>query len=253
ILSANSEQPDFQAKFGIDGPGSSIGNLILGYSPYWSPARTPDTRVEADGELRHRTDLQRATGYVVDINGDYEFALGPGRLKLIGLDHWEHNPLVDTNILFFDTTGADPQGGRFVRSQRPLEAIGRAEYHWRTGKNDWQVSFERAFNSLAQVGRLFDLEPDGSFVEVPFPTGTGTVREIRYEGLGTFSRPLTSNIDLQAAAGAEISTLGLVGGEEPPRKFFRPKGSIVLGWHPDKTWDISLKLRRRVGQIDFAD
>ncbi|HEX5238870.1 MAG TPA: TonB-dependent receptor plug domain-containing protein [Sphingomicrobium sp.] len=247
------EQANMQAKFGIDGPRSSIGNLILGYAPYWSPSYLRDSRVEADGELRHRTDVQNAKGYVVDINGDYEFALGPGRLKLIGLDHWEHNPLVDTQILFFDTTGADPQGDRFDRDQRPLEVIGRAEYHWRTGKNDWQVSFERAFNSLAQVGRLFDLDPDGKFVEVPFPAGTGTVREIRYEGLGTFSRPLGSKLDLQAAAGAEISTLGLAGGVEPPRKFFRPKGSIVLGWHPDRTWDISLKLRRRVGQIDFAD
>jgi TonB-dependent receptor-like protein len=247
------EQANMQAKFGIDGPGSSVGNLILGYEPYWSPFHLRDERVEADGELRHRTDVQSANGYVVDINGDYEFALGPGRLKLIGLDHWEHNPLVDTNILFFDTTGADPQGARFVRSQRPLEVIGRAEYHWKTGKNDWQVSFERAFNSLDQVGRLFDLEPDGTFVEVPFPSGTGKVEETRYEALATFSRPLTSKLDLQAAAGAETSTLGLAGGVEPPRKFFRPKGSLVLGWHPDKTWDISLKLRRRVGQIDFAD
>jgi outer membrane receptor for ferrienterochelin and colicins len=253
ILSANSEQPNFETKFGIDGPGSSVGNLILGYSPYWSPSRLPDSRVEANGELRHRTDLQRATGYTGDVNGDYEFALGPGRLKLIGLAHWEHNPFVDTDILFFDTTGARPDGSRFARDTHTLEAIGRAEYHWHSGKNDWQVSFERAFNSLNQVGRLFDLDPDGKFVEVPFPSGTGKVEETRYEALATFSRPLTSKLDLQVAAGAETSTLGLVGGAEPPRKFFRPKGSIVLGWHPDKSWNISLKLRRRVGQIDFAD
>jgi outer membrane receptor for ferrienterochelin and colicins len=247
------EQADIQAKFGINGPGSSVGNLILGYAPYWSPFHLRDSRVEADGELRSRTDVQKSNGYVGDINGDYEFTLGPGRLKLIGLAHWEHNPLVDTQILRFDSTGADAQGDRFVRDQRPLERIGRAEYHWKTGKNDWQVSFERAFNSLDQVGRLFDLDPDGEFVEVPFPAGTGKVEETRYEGLATFSRALTSKLDMQVAAGAETSTLGLVGGIQPPRKFFRPKGSIVLGWHPDKAWDISLKLRRRVGQINFAD
>jgi outer membrane receptor for ferrienterochelin and colicins len=253
VFHSEFEQANMQAKFGIDGPGSSVGNLILGYAPYWSPVHQRDTRVEADGELRSRTDVQKSKGYVGDVNGDYDFALGPGRLKLIGLMHWEHNPLVDTNILRFETTSADPQGNRFDRVQHTLEAIGRAEYHWHTGKNDWQVSFERAFNSLNQVGRLFDLDPDGQFVEVPFPTGSGKVQETRYEGLATFSRPLSSKLDLQIAAGAEASTLGLVGGIQPPRQFFRPKGSIVLGWHPDKKWDISLKFRRRVGQIDFAD
>jgi outer membrane receptor for ferrienterochelin and colicins len=247
------EQPTFQAKFGIDGPGSSVGNLIFGYAPYWSPFHLRDSRVEADGERRSSTDVQKSNGYTGDINGDYEFALGPGRLKLIGLVHWEHNVLVDTDILRFDSTGADPLGNRFDRDQRPLEEIGRAEYHWRTGKNDWQVSFERAFNSLDEVGRLFSRDPDGKFVEVPFPAGTGKVEETRYEGLATFSRPLSSKLDLQVAAGAETSTLGLVGGVQLPRKFFRPKASIVLGWHPDKAWDISLKLRRRVGQIDFSD
>jgi len=119
--------------------------------------------------------------------------------------------------------------------------------------NDWQVTFERAFNSLDQKGGLFELDDDGQFVEVPFPEGSGKVTETRYEGIATLSRPLTSNLDLQVAAGAETSTLGLVDAEEPPRKFFRPKGSIDLGWHPSKTWDVSLKLRRRVGQIDFSD
>ena len=247
------EQANVQAKFGIDGPGSSAGNLLVGFAPYWNPLHLRDSRVEADGEIRHRTDTESANGWVGDINGDYEFALGPGRLKLIGLGHWEHNPLVDTQILRFDTTGAAAEGGRFDRQIHSLEAIGRTEYHWHTGKNDWQVSLERAFNSLDQVGRLFDLEPDGTFVEVPFPSGTGKVQETRYEALATLSRPLTSKLDLQVAAGAEISTLGLVGGAGPPHKFFRPKGSLVLGWHPDRTWDISLKLRRRVGQINFQD
>jgi outer membrane receptor for ferrienterochelin and colicins len=247
------EEANVQAKFGIDGPGSSVGNLILGYTPYWNPAHLRDTRVEADGELRSRTDVQHLAGYIGDINGDYEFALGPGRLKLIGLRHWEHQPLVTTDILRFITTGADSQGSRFSRDSHSGETVTRGEYSWKTGRNDWQVSFERAFNSLDQKGRLFNLDPDGAFEEVPFPEGSGKVREIRYEGLATFSRPLSSRLDLQVAAGAEISNLDRTTDEQPARKFFRPKGSVVLGWHPDKTWDISLKLRRRVGQISFFD
>ena len=247
------EEANMQAKLGLDGPGSSVGNLTLGYTPYWNPAHLRDHRFLVTGEERHRTNVTELNGYFADINADYEFALGPGRLKLIGVRHWEHAPLLVTQILRFDTSGADDQGDRFDRDTHVGETIGRGEYHWKTGKNDWQVTFERAYNSLDQVGRLFELNGDGEFVETPFPSGTGKVTETRYEGIATLSRPLTSNLDLQVAAGAETSTLGLVGGEQPPGKFFRPKGSIDFGWHPSKTWDLSLKLRRRVGQIDFSD
>jgi outer membrane receptor for ferrienterochelin and colicins len=253
VFHSEFEQANFQAKFGIAGPGSAVGNLILGYTPYWSPSHLRDTRIEADGELRSRTDVQSLAGYQGDINGDYDLALGPGRLKLIGLRHWDHQPLVTTDILRFITTGADSQGSRFSRDSHSGETVARAEYSWKSGRNDWQVSFERAFNSLDQKGRLFDLDPQGAFVEVPFPQGSGKVREIRYEGLATFSRPISSKLDLQVAAGAEVSNLDRTTDQEPARKFFRPKGSIVLGWHPDKSWNLSLKLRRRVGQISFFD
>jgi outer membrane receptor for ferrienterochelin and colicins len=153
------EQVNSQLKLGLDGPGSSVGNLTLGYTPYWNPAHQRDRRLLVTGERRSRTNVQKLNGYYADINGDYEFALGPGRLKLIGLRHWEHEPLLVTDILRFDSSGADPIGSRFDRDTHIGETIGRGEYHWKTGKNDWQVSFERAFNSLDQHGRLFDLNP----------------------------------------------------------------------------------------------
>jgi outer membrane receptor for ferrienterochelin and colicins len=150
-----------QLKLGLDGPGSSIGNLTLGYTPYWYPAHRRDHRVLVTGEERSRTNVTKLNGYFADINGDYEFALGPGRLKLIGVRHWEHEPLVTTQILTFDTSGADPIGTRFSRDTHIGETIGRGEYHWKSGKNDWQVSLERAFNSLDQKGGLFNLDPSG--------------------------------------------------------------------------------------------
>ena len=246
------EAPNFQVKLGYDGPGSSVGNLTLGYTPYWNPVHRRDRRLLATGEGRHRTNVQKLAGYLADINADYEFRLGPGRLKLIGVRHWEHEPLVTTQILYFDTSGADPIGTRFSRDTHIGETIGRGEYHWQTGKNDWQVSFERAYNSLDQKGGLFQLS-DGEFVEVPFPEGSGKVTETRYEGIATLSRPLASNLDLQVAAGAEISRLDRTPDDQAARKFFRPKGSVTFGWRPAKGWDVSLKLRRRVGQISFYD
>src|SRR5205085_5856337 len=50
-----------------------------------------------------------------------------------------------------------------------------------------------------------------------------------------------------------ISHLDRTDDDQAARKFFRPKGSIVLGWRPAKDWYVSLKLRRRVGQISFFD
>ena len=247
------EQVNSELKLGIH-PGSSVGNLTLNYTPYWNPQFQDQTRtILATGEVRRRTNQTKLAGYTTDINGDYELALGPGRLKLIGLRHWEHEPLVNTDITRFVTTGADPIGTRFSRDTHIGETIGRGEYHWKTGRNDWQVSLERAFNSLDQKGGLFDLDPQGNFVELPFPEGSGKVTEVRYEGIVTLSRPLAKNLDMQLAAGAEISRLDRVTDAAPARRFFRPKGSLTLGWHPAKDWDISLKLRRRVGQISFYD
>lgn len=247
------EQISTQLKLGIDGPGSSIGNLTLGYTPYWNPQFQTDRREFVTGEVRSRTNRRSLAGYTADINGDYEFVLGPGRLKLIGVRHWEHEPIVTTDVTQFISSGADPLGTRFSRDTHIGETIGRAEYHWKTGRNDWQLSLERAFNSLDQRGGLFQLDHRGEFVEVPFPEGTGKVTEVRYEGLAAISRPLASTLDFQFAAGAEISRLDRTDDDRPPRKFFRPKGSLTLGWHAAKGWDVSLKLRRRVGQISFYD
>ncbi len=71
--------------------------------------------------------------------------------------------------------------------------------------------------------------------------------------MGTWSRSLGPKVDIQVAAGAEYSELARLDGDLPPREFVRPKGSVTLGWRPDKIWDFSSKLRRRVGQISFYD
>jgi len=242
----------FKTKLGLDGPGSSLGNLSLSYNPYWSPQFLGDTRLLATGEQRSRVNRQTRPGFNADVSGDYEFALGPGRLKAISLYHHEHAPNTVTQILTFNSSGAAPLGTRFFRDARYDEAVARGEYSWKTGSNNWQFSLERAFNSLDQKGSLFDLQ-QGQFVQVPFPGGTGKVTEVRYEAIASLSRPLSPNLDLQVALGAETSTLDRVDDQEPARKFFRPKGSVTFAWRPAKDWDVSLKLRRRVGQIDFLD
>lgn len=242
----------FQSKFKLDGPGSSLGNLTLAYTPYWDDLHQWDNRELVSGDRGRRDTYGRTRGWYYDVNADYEFALGPGRLKLIGLDHHDNEPIDTTQITHFDSVPLD-DGVRFNRHSQIDERIGRGEYHWKTGKNDWQLSFERAFNSLDQHGELSVLDADGVFQPVDFPQGSGHVVEVRYEGIATLSRPLSPKLDLQIAGGAEQSTLDRVDDDQPARKFFRPKGSLTLGWRPADGWDASLKIRRRVGQISFYD
>jgi len=244
--------PKFSLTTKLDGPGSSVGNLIVYYQPYWSRMELKDRRIRVDGDDRGRTIRQKQDGYITEANGDYSFALGPGRLKLIGLKHFEHEPTLTTQVTAYDS-GRPADGVRFNRDVRVKETVGRAEYDWKMGRNTLQWSFERADNSLSQVGRLFTLDTGGDFVEQPLPDGTGTVRERRYESLVTVGRALSPKLDLQLVGGAEVSHLELVGSGQPARKFFRPKGSVTLGWRPTKAWDISLKLNRKVGQISFYD
>ncbi|MCW3796610.1 TonB-dependent receptor plug domain-containing protein [Sphingomonas sp. BN140010] len=242
----------FETKLKLDGPGSSVGNLLLGYTPYWNPFDQRDQRIRVDGDNRARVTQGKLAGYYYDVNADYEFALGPGRLKLIGVRHHDHEPVTTTQVNSFDS-GAPSQGVRFRRDSLIGETIARAEYGWKSGKNDWQLSLERAFNSLDQRGSLFELSPTGEFQERDFPEGSGEVQEVRYESILTFSRALTPRLSLQLAGGGEISRLERVDGDLPARKFFRPKGSLNLGWRPADGWDASFKLRRRVGQISFYD
>ena len=239
-------------RLGFDGPGGAKGHLILNYSPYWGPVYDFERRYRADGNDGTRLRRNRLDGWMYDVNADYEFPLGPGRFKIIGLRHFDHEPLISTQVDSF-ASGAPDQGTRFERNSYITETIARAEYGWKMGGSDWQLSLERAVNGLDQRGALARLDPQGRFVPVPFPGGSGIVREVRHEGMVTFSRPLGAGITLQVAGGGESSTLERVDGDLPARRFFRPKGSITLGWRPDEQWDLSLKLRRRVGQISFYD
>ena len=252
IFHAESDLVTFSTKFSYDAPGSSVGNLTLAYTPYWAPVYVEDVRTRVDGNDSTRITDTELTGWYYDINADYEFALGPGRLKLIGVRHWDKEPVETVQITTFDN-GDPSQGIRLVRDSRISETIGRAEYGWKMGSNDLQVTLERAFNKLDQRGALEVLNPDGEFEEVDFPQGSGIVQETRYEGIATWSRPLSSSLDLQVAGGAEFSKLERVDDDSEPRNFVRPKGSVNLGWRPAPGWDASLKLRRRVGQISFYD
>jgi outer membrane receptor for ferrienterochelin and colicins len=249
---SNNDSPRASARFVFDGPGSSIGNLNGYYRRYYSDYDELSLRTTTGLPDRSRTVVQSTHGSDFEIGGDFEFAFGPGRLKLIGLNNFDHEPTVSTVVTNF-ADGRTPVGSRFTRTADRLERIGRTEYRWRGGGADWQISGEGAFTSLDVETELFDLRPDGSFAPIPFPGGTGRVEEDRYELMASYGRPLSSNLTLQLSAGAEYSQLRQVGPGGLTRSFQRPKGQLNLAWRPDPRTTVNVRAQRRVGQLNFLD
>lgn len=200
------------------------------------------------------TDLfsQTNRGHDRELGGDIDFALGAGRMKIITLDSTQRMTM-QTQAVIDPATGADPLGIRFRQDSQRGERIGRGEYSWSMWGADWQWSFEGAFNRLDQVGYLSRLAPGGDYLPVPFPSGSGGVREERYESLLSYSRPLAQGLSLQLIAGGEYSSIRQTGNDANARTFQRPKGSLTLAWAPGPAWDVSARIDRRVGQLNFGD
>ena len=177
-----------------------------------------------------------------EFSADYEFNLGRGRLKLIGLQRLEHSPTSD----FFSRTFTDgvtpPFTSGFDRTVDEGESVLRAEYGWKTaGGTDWGFSLEGAYNFLESEAQLSSGNLDNSNTRV---------EEKRGEFITTYGRPLSDNLAFQATAGGEYSEISQ---GDQSRSFVRPKGSIALAWKPAADFDLSFKLSREVDQLDFFD
>ncbi|HWH21744.1 MAG TPA: TonB-dependent receptor, partial [Allosphingosinicella sp.] len=118
----------------------------------------------------------------------------------------------------------------------------------------WQISGEGAFNTLDNVSEFFVLRPNGEFEEIPLPAGSATIDEDRYEVMGSYGRPLASNLSIKLSAGGEYSKLSYIGAlTTSANAFWRPKGQLSAAWKPSPRTDVNIKLQRRVGQLNFYD
>ena len=251
-LAQASDYPKLSGSVKWDGPGSSVGNFTASYERGYFDLKDDEDRTRPDGDNRHRDYDARERSYEYEIGGDYEFAFGPGRLKLIGLERFEQQDYGEDFVLI-PVDGSVSTGSRYRSLSEYGERIGRGEYGWAMLGGDWQLAGEAAFNRYRGNAHLFDLAPSGRFEEIPFPDGTGGVTEDRYDAVLTHSRQLASNLSFQIGVGGEISTLAQTGPQGLERTFQRPKGSASLAWTPHQGLDLSLKLARVVGQLSFGD
>lgn len=236
---------------------NNLGNAMLNLNAAWQwdrfDNREDEVVVASRGLPAALEEIRtKRRGHNYELGGDIAFPLGPGTLKLIGLESYETFDFSTQSIV--DPDNGDPSFGiRFTQHGESGERIARAEYGWPMAGGDWQFSAEAAFNRLDLTSGLFTLGPMGDFDEIPFPAGTGEVREDRYEAILSYSTQLAQNLSLQLSGGGESSKISQTGNNARSRSFRRPKGRLSLAWAPRAGLDISLAVERKVGQLDFAD
>ncbi len=187
-----------------------------------------------------------------EVGADYEFALGPGRLKLIGVQSFEDGAEHST-VTQFNTDLSTVDGARFMSEFETGESILRGEYAFpEVFGGEWQTAAEGAFNFLEINSALFDRLPTGEFGNEEVFAGS-RVEEKRAEVSLSHNRALSAALDLQVSISGEYSELSQTGGNGQTREFVRPKGFLSLAWEVDEDTDLNLRFAREVGQLRFGD
>lgn len=252
ILFVNEDAPRLAATLKYETPGGGIANLNASVQHFRAAVDEDSWRRFPGTVDRHRDYLETEREWNYEVGGDYEFGLGGGRLKLIGLHRFEHSPYRTRS--FFDYSDGRPKtGDLFLRTADEAESIARAEYRWKAGGADWQVSAEGALNTLDNRSELFSMDAAGVLRPVALPDGNAMVKEKRGEVALSYGRPLAPGLTLQTSLGAEYSNITQDGANGLNRTFYRPKGFVSLAWKASPRFDVSAKIEREVGQLNFYD
>lgn len=252
VLGIKEEAPKLSGSMKYQTRDGAIANLTGSLQFFDLDLFETSLRRGPDQPDRDRLLTEREREWNYELGGDFEFALGGGRMKLIGIRRYEHSPYVQTVTVDF-ADGSPRTGDRFTQTADEGETILRSEYRWKAGGADWQLAAEGALNTLGVTSGLEAIGPEGTFVPAPLPDATSDVEEKRAELTLSYGRPLAPTLTLQSSLGGEYSRLSQSGPAGQTREFWRPKGFVSLAWKPSPRLDLSAKLERVVGQLDFFD
>jgi outer membrane receptor for ferrienterochelin and colicins len=243
---------ELSTAFSNESLSGSISNLGLLYaaSRDASNERSSRTGIVADDHLRFY--IYNSDGESLKINGDHEFAIGAGRLKLIGLSASSSSAPATVTLIEQLAGAVAPIGARVMVDKSSAEAILRGEYSWNTGDGDWQMALEGAVNK-ADAATAYAVLSNSLYADVPIAGGTSHVEEHRTEAALVHGRDIGGGVFMQAVFGAERSEIAQSGPNGKVREFVRPKGSFALSWSPAADWNANLRVERAVGQLDFGD
>ncbi len=245
--------PKISGSFTRESERGNVLNLIGEVGARLSREREFSDQSGADGGFLRTRALRETEDQInFEIGFDYELALGPGRWKWIGLHRNEHSPTEDS-VRFDFADGSTPFERVFEREADQLETILRSEYTFGLWGGDAQLSVEGVRNVVDLESQLAERTASGDLAPVPFRGSSSRVEEEREEITLSFSRELSPRLQLQTSFGAESSKLEQIGELGLTRDFVRPKGFVTLDWGATENLDISTKLERQVGQLDFSD
>jgi outer membrane receptor for ferrienterochelin and colicins len=246
------EQPKLSLGLKHKSDGGAVANLNAAVQFYNLDADEISLRSFPGQVDRTRLFHEQEREWNYELGGDYEFGLVGGRLKLIGLRKFEHSPYSQQIVTRF-ADGRPNIGDRFEQLADETESIVRAEYSWKGGGADWQIAAEGAYNVLDVDSSLSQLDAGGVFRPVALDNAVSTVDEKRAEVAISYGRPLSRTLSLQSSLGGEYSKLSQSGPLGLTRTFYRPKGFVSLAWKASPRLDLSAKVERVVGQLNFFD
>ncbi len=187
-----------------------------------------------------------------ELGGDYEFAAGPGRLKLIGLHRLEGQPQTTrTQTRFLDDRPL--AGSEFRRDIQQGESIFRSEYTFPALGGSFVAAMEGALNFLDIDADLLVRDGAGLLQPAVLAGASARVDEERADAGLTYSRALAPALQFQASLGGEFSRLSQSGPFGLTREFVRPKGFVALDWKAARTLNLAGRIERNVGQLNFFD
>ena len=246
------DRPTISATYGIKNSNGAAFNISGTGQMFWFRGRQEYDRFSPNGPRSFELSTNQENEYNYEFSTEYEAPVFGGKLKLIAFNRFEHSPT--KGEFSRDFFGLRPiEADRYAQVIDEGEAVIRGEYRWKTGKNDWQVSLESAKNFLDSSLALSERDASGIFQPVDFDGANARVVEKRGQLLASVGRPLAKGLTAQLSLGAEYSQLNQSGANGLTRSFWRPKGSLSFAWKASPKLDVSLKLQRKVGQLNFGD
>lgn len=230
------------------------GNLNASYTIFEFELKDRSLRQNVNGGPReNRVFFRSEDEWNTEIGGDYEFGLGPGQLKLIGLYRYEHSP-VKNRLVSIASDGSSASESVFKQTIDETESILRGEYSWtpKPGR-DWQIAGETAFNVLESESDLFTATGFAPLGPDQITEPAAKVEEVRGDFAVTHGRSLGENLTMQTSLGIEVSEISQSGAASASQTFTIPKGFISTSYNASEKITLSTRLERKVDQLNFFD